>query len=219
MKKVFITGASRGIGKEIKKLLELNGYACIAPSKSELNLQDIDSINNYFKQCDTDFYAIVNCAGINILGDLESIQNHEIDLMLDINLKSPLYIIKSIIEKMKQAKDGKIVNISSIWGIKSKEYRTLYSMTKFGLNGMTRSLARELGEYNILINSVAPGYVKTDMTDKNISNEEQDIIKDQIPLKRFAQAEEIAKLVLFLISENNTYITGETISIDGGFLA
>ena len=139
--------------------------------------------------------------------------------MFNINLIAPLKLIQKVSENMKINNYGKIVNISSIWGIRSKEYRTLYSATKFGLNGITKSLARELGNYNILVNSIAPGYVNTEMTKMNVSKEDQKIIKRNIPLQRFAEPEEIAQLVHFLVSDNNTYITGETITIDGGFLA
>ena len=109
--------------------------------------------------------------------------------------------------------------MSSIWGLKSKENRSLYSVTKFGINGLTRSLAHEFGKKNILINSIAPGFVNTEMTKNNVSTNEQKKLFKQIPLNRFAEPIEIAKLILFLLSENNTYITGETITIDGGFLA
>ena len=218
-KNVLITGASRGIGKSIKILLADNGFYCLTPSRNELDVNSISSIENYFNSLENDIYALVNCAGINIVGSIDSISNNDIDDMFNTNLIAPLKIIQKVSKNMKKNNTGKIVNFSSIWGIRSKEYRTLYSATKFGLNGATKALAREFGEYNILINSIAPGYVNTEMTKKNVSQEEQKIIKENIPLKRFAEPVEIAKLVLFLISDNNTYITGETITIDGGFLA
>ena len=218
-KNVLITGASRGIGKSIKILLKDNGFNCLTPSRNELDINSILSVENYFDSLEDDIYALINCAGINIVGSIDSISNDNIDDMFNTNLIAPLKIIQKVSKHMKKNNTGKIVNFSSIWGIRSKEYRTLYSATKFGLNGVTKALARELGEYNILINSIAPGYVNTEMTKKNVSQEEQKTIKKNIPLKRFAEPEEIAKLVLFLISDDNTYITGETITIDGGFLA
>ena len=120
---------------------------------------------------------------------------------------------------MKRIKFGRIVNVSSIWGIRSKEKRTLYSAAKFGVNGITKALARELGPYNILVNSICPGYVDTSLTQKNISYEEQIKIKAEIPLRRFADPNEIAESIAFLIDKRNTYITGHTLIIDGGFLA
>ena len=216
---VLLTGASRGIGEAIKKELNCKGYNCITPTREEMDISSIESIDKYFSKLNLDIHALINNAGINILGSINTIKNDEIFNMLNVNLIAPLKLIQYVSKKMKEKNYGKIVNISSIWGVRSKEFRTLYSMTKFGLNGLTKSLARELGEYNILVNSVAPGYVNTDMTKKNISEEEAKGIKENIPLKRFAEPEEIAKLVVFLISKENSYINGQTIIIDGGFLA
>lgn len=218
-KNILITGASRGIGKEIKKELEDYGFNCVSPSREELDINDSKSIENFFSNLDLDIDGLVNNAGINILGDIDSLSDLDMDSMVNTNLIAPLKLIQYVSKNMKLKRYGKIVNISSIWGVRSKEFRTLYSLTKFGINGITKSLARELGEYNILINSVAPGYVNTEMTQKNVPIAEQNKIKETIPLRRFAEPDEIAKLVSFLISENNSYITGQTIIIDGGFLA
>jgi len=220
MSKILITGASRGIGKAIKILLEENGYTCLTPTRDELNILSTESISNYFKDFDTDnISGLVNCAGINILSDIENINIDDTNQMLNTNLVAPLFLIKEVVRSMKKNGYGKIVNISSIWGVHSKEFRTLYSMTKFGINGLTKSLTRELGEYNILINSVAPGYVNTEMTEQNLPQAEQKKVKKTIPLQRFAEPKEIAELVMFLVSRKNSYITGEVITIDGGFLA
>ena len=196
-----------------------SNFNCICPTREELDINNSDSIENYFNKLNIEIHGLVNNAGINVLGNIESLNDEDIQNMLNINLIAPLKLIQHVVKNMRLSNYGKIVNISSIWGVRSKEFRTLYSMTKFGINGMTKSLARELGEYNILINSIAPGYVNTEMTKKNVPFEEQIKIKENIPLKRFAEPEEIAKLVSFLISENNSYITGQTIIIDGGFLA
>ncbi len=217
MNKILITGSSRGIGKSIKELLDKNGYDCLTPSREELDISLPESIKEYCKNIEVK--GLINCAGINILGDLKSLNFEDTNNMLNSNLVAPLFLIKEVSSAMKTNNYGKIINISSIWGIRSKEYRTLYSMTKFGLNGMTKALARELGEYNILINSIAPGYVNTEMTQTNIPLVQQNDIKETIPLRRFAEPNEIAELALFLISEKNSYITGEVITIDGGFLA
>ncbi len=218
-KNILITGTSKGIGSAIKNELSNSNFNCICPTREELDINNSDSIENYFNKLNIEIHGLVNNAGINVLGNIESLNDEDIQNMLNINLIAPLKLIQHVVKNMRLSNYGKIVNISSIWGVRSKEFRTLYSMTKFGINGMTKSLARELGEYNILINSIAPGYVNTEMTKKNVPFEEQIKIKENIPLKRFAEPEEIAKLVSFLISENNSYITGQTIIIDGGFLA
>ena len=112
---------------------------------------------------------------------------------------------------------GRIVNISSIFGIVSKEGRSLYSSTKFGINGLTKALAVELGPENILVNSICPGYTDTELTKKNVSEADKKALIPRIPLRRFAKPEEIASVAAFLVSDKNAYITGQTIVVDGGF--
>jgi len=219
-KNVLITGVSRGIGKAIKEALKASDqYNLILPSRQDMDLTRSENITKYFNEKKIQVDILINNAGINILNNIEDIKQNTVEDMLAINLVAPLSLIQSCVPYMKSQKWGRIVNISSIWGIRSKEYRTLYSATKFALNGITKALSRELGEHNILVNAVCPGYVNTELTNKNISPAEQDTIKATIPLKRFAEPAEIAHLIKFLISEENTYITGQTIIIDGGFLA
>ncbi|AFV98308.1 MULTISPECIES: SDR family NAD(P)-dependent oxidoreductase [unclassified Sulfuricurvum] len=216
---VLITGASKGIGKAITDLLiKQKSYNILTPSHDDLNLSDRESIKIYCSK-HPKIDILINNAGINILGAVDSIDDDEIDTMLGTNLIGPIALIRAVVPSMKITGYGKIINISSIWGIRSKENRTLYSATKFALNGVTKALSRELGEYNILVNSVCPGYVNTELTQKNVPLAEQEKIKATIPLGRFAEPDEIAQTVAFLISPNNTYITGQTIIIDGGFLA
>ena len=119
---------------------------------------------------------------------------------------------------MKERKYGRILNISSIWSIVSKEKRSIYSASKSGLDGLTRTLALELAPFNILVNSVAPGYVNTGMIQQYNSKKELEKIKEIIPLNRFAEPDEIAELIKFLSSEKNSYITGQIIPIDGGYV-
>ena len=138
--------------------------------------------------------------------------------MITTNLKIPILLSKLISKKMKLKKKGKILNISSIWGIVSKPKRISYSSSKSGLNGFTRALAVELAKYNILVNSISPGFVKTDLTIRNLGKNINDI-KKQVPLNRLASTKEIAFTSLFLCSDLNTYITGQNIIVDGGFTA
>lgn len=218
MKRVLLTGASRGIGKAIYDELK-NDYEVIAPTKEELNLEDIESINNFIKNCSTNFDILINNAGINIIKKIDSILDEDIEKINTTNLVAPLKLIQFASKGMKENKNGKIINISSIWGIRSKEKRTLYSGTKFGLIGITKALARELGEYNILVNAICPGFTATDLTMQSLNKEELEDLQNQIPLKRLASPNEIAKTIKFLISDENSYITGQSIIIDGGFTA
>ena len=119
---------------------------------------------------------------------------------------------------MKKNKYGKIINISSIWGKKSKEKRISYSTSKYALNGLTISSSIELAKYNILVNSISPGFVDTKLTRRVLSKIEINQIKKQIPIGRLAKPNEIVPLILFLTSDLNTYITGQIIYVDGGFI-
>lgn len=217
--RVLVTGGSRGIGHAVvQELSQKNNWEVIAPSRDKLDLTDFNSIIEFTKDI-APFNALVNVAGLNELRTLENIDDESLDVMLKTNLSGPLKLIQAIVPGMKAIGGGKILSFSSIWGLRSKEVRTLYSMGKFGIRGMTAALARELGPDNILLNTIAPGYVLTDMTFKNVPEEERKKICKEIPLGRMAQPEEIAKVVSFLISPDNTYITGQTIIVDGGFLA
>ena len=216
-KKILLTGGSRGIGKAIYDELK-NDYEISIPTKDELDLSSLDSINHYFKS-NPKFDILINNAGINIIKDIESILDEDIENINQINLIAPLKLIQNCIKYMKRKSGGKIVNISSIWGVQSKEKRTLYSGTKFGIIGQTKALARELGEYNILINAICPGFTATQLTIDSLSTKEIEDITKQIPLRRLATPSEIAKSVKFLISDDNSYITGQTLIVDGGFTA
>ena len=214
-KKVLLTGASRGIGKAIHDLIK-EDYEVLTPTRNELDLSDIKSIENYFKD-NIQVDILINNAGINIIKNISSILDEDIDAVIQTNLKAPLKLIQKVVPNMKKNQFGKIVNISSIWGVRSKEFRTLYSSTKFGLIGQTKALARELGVDNILVNAICPGFTATDLTMQSLTKEELENIQKEIPLQRLATPVEIAKAVRFLISEDNSYITGQTLVVDGGF--
>lgn len=216
-RRVLLTGGSRGIGEAIKSLLS-NDFEVCAPSRGELDLLDDVSINRYLNNSHN-FDVLVNNAGINIIKPVEEITPNDIRQINMLNLEAPLKLSQALIPFMKQNRYGKIVNISSIWGVRSKEYRTLYSGTKAGLIGQTKALARELGGHNILVNAVCPGFTDTDLTKASLTYEQRKYLESDIPLKRFAEPKEIANLVAFLIGESNTYITGQGILIDGGFTA
>jgi len=218
MKTVLVTGGSRGIGKAIVQKFEAEGYHTFAPSHQELNLDSVESVDAFIEaHRKAGFDVIINNAGINEISLLENITDDQLDRMMQINLLSPIRLLRGLVGPMKENKYGKIVNIGSIWAVVSKEGRLVYSATKNALHGVTNTLALELGPYNILVNTVCPGYVLTELTRKNNTVEEIEIISSTLPLRRMAQPEEIANFVYFLASENNTFITGQKIAIDGGF--
>lgn len=216
-KTVFITGASRGIGKAIFNSLNKN-YSIIAPSSKELNLLDNSSIEKYFNKNNTlKVDIIINNAGINFPQWIEETTDENINNIFQINLVAPIKIIRTLVGNMKKNKWGRIVNISSAFGIVSRGKQTLYSASKHGINGATKALALELAQYNVLVNSVCPGFARTDLVVKNNTPEKIAVLEKDIPLGRLAESNEIANVVEFLISDKNSYMTGSTIVVDGGF--
>jgi len=216
-KTALITGSTGGIGKYLVSSLK-EDVTVVSPTRKELDLSSNSSINNYISSLDIPIDIIVNCAGIHKAGNCEDLTEYDFQNVLQINLIAPFQIISGLAKGMKERKYGRILNISSIWSVVSKEKRSIYSASKSGLDGLTRTLALELAPFNILVNSVAPGYVNTDMIQQYNSKKELEKIKEIIPLKRFAEPYEIAELVKFLSSEKNSYITGQIIPIDGGYL-
>lgn len=217
MRTALITGGSRGIGSAIVKRLTLDGYDILAPTRQEMDLESNESIKSYLEEKKELIDIIINDAGINRIALLKDIKDRDLNDTIQINLLAPLRIIQEVTPHMQRTRYGRIVNISSIWSIVNRPGRTNYSISKAALNCLTRSIAVELAPYNILVNAIAPGYVVTDLTRQNNSEEELKIISEAIPIRRLAEPDEIANLVAFLCSEQNTYLTGQTIVIDGGF--
>lgn len=220
MKKALITGASRGIGFEVAKLLREQGFEVFAPSHSELDLSDETSIANYCeKHKDTTFDVLVNNAGINDIHNIDEITEEEMLRMMNVNLMAPIRLIRSVAVNMKKQRYGRIVNIGSIWGLAGKPGRTVYAATKHGIHGITQTLAVELAPYNILVNTVCPGFTLTELTYKNNSPEQIKEISGFIPIGRMAEPLEQAKFICYLAGSDNTYITGQQIAVDGGYTA
>ena len=217
--KALVTGASRGIGKSIAYVFESLGIDVVTPTRKDLDLSKPESIDKYIESYqNSGIDIIVNNAGINILNYVDHLQSMDWELMIQINLTAPMHLISGFAPYMKKVQWGRIVNISSIFALVTKEKRSAYSVTKSGINALTRTAAIELAPYNILVNSVCPGYVETELTFNNNSPTELENIAKSIPIQRLAQPEEIANLVAFICSEKNTYITGQSIVIDGGFI-
>lgn len=218
MKKIFLTGANGNIGNAIKTKFIKKGFSVIAPTRQELNLENIDEISKYFKINDKDFYAFIHCAGFNNPKPLKDITFNDIEKTAKINYISFIEIVKELSKVMKTNKNGKILAISSLYGTISRCERLAYTTSKHALNGAMKTFACELGEYNILVNSLSPGFVDTQMTRKNNSIEKIEQLRRKIPLKRLATVEDIANTAFYLCSEENTYITGQDIIVDGGFM-
>ena len=218
LRKVLLTGGSRGIGKAIRNKFLNENYIVEAPDRKDLDLSSLESVQNYCKTNKQRYFSvIINCAGINKINLIETLDDAELLQTLQVNLIAPVILLRTFAAKMRQNNYGRIVNIGSIWGEVSKPGRGAYSATKHGLHGITNTLALELASYNVLVNTVCPGFTLTQLTRQNNSPEQLLQISESIPMRRLAESEEIAETVFFLASEKNTYITGQKIIIDGGY--
>lgn len=237
-KTAIVTGGSRGIGAAICKRFAEQGaniallYAGNTQKAEETkaalqemgvkaeayqcNVADPEQVAAVCKQIIKDFGGadiLVNNAGITKDKLVPMMKVPDFDSVVDTNLKGAFYMIKQLYPVFMKQKSGKIINISSVSGLMGNPGQTNYSASKAGLIGLTKSVAKELASRNVNCNAIAPGFVATDMTE-NLS--ENNALVDHIPMKRFAQPEDIANLALFLASDQSDYITGEVIRIDGG---
>ena len=226
-KKVIVTGGNRGIGKGIVLSLLDQGYLVLATSrdskKFDMSHQNLEVSN--LDVCDQasidDFQQIVNDFDPDILINNAGITKDNLFLrmneddwaeVIDTNLNSVFRMTKLVVRGMLKKKWGRIINISSISGSMGNPGQTNYSASKAGVEAFSRSLAKELGSRNITVNSVAPGFIQTDMTQGLIDEE----ITKKIPLQRVGSVEDVASLINFLVSEESNYITGQTLVVDGG---
>jgi 3-oxoacyl-[acyl-carrier protein] reductase len=235
----LVTGASRGIGRAIAHALAGQGATVIGTATSEagaqnisaaletegfkgigmvLNVVDADSIAGCLKRVVAEYGSpdiLVNNAGITRDNLLMMMKEEQWNDIINTNLSSIFRMSKAVIRPMMKKRSGRIINISSVVGVTGNPGQTNYAAAKAGLIGFSKSLAREIGSRNITVNTVAPGFIDTDMT-RELSEEQRKNLIGQIPLGRLGSAEEIAAAVVFLASPGAAYITGETIHVNGG---
>ena len=242
-KVALITGGSRGIGEKIAEKFATEGYNLVINYVSnienvgelEARIKENANIEILFVQADVTSFescenminkaiekfghidVVVNNAGITKDGLLMRMKEEDFDKVINVNLKGTYNVTKNAIPHMMKQKYGRIVNISSVVGVSGNAGQANYAASKAGIIGFTKSVAKELASRNILANCVAPGFIKTDMTDV-LSDSVKESINAQIPLKKMGTAEEVAKAVYFLGNEENTYITGQVLNVDGGML-
>jgi 3-oxoacyl-[acyl-carrier protein] reductase len=164
-----------------------------------------------------DLDILVNNAGINRIAPFDQLDLNDFDLVQVVNLRAPFLLCRAVIPSMRRRKWGRIVNISSIFGTISKEFRAPYSASKFALDGMTAALAAEVAAEGILANCVSPGFVDTELTREVLGEEGIRRLVSQVPIRRLGRPEEIAALVAWLVGPENTFLSGQNIVIDGGF--
>lgn len=219
MKKLFLIGGSGDIGNAISLKFRANEWSVTAPTHSDLDLEKTELIKKYFdnKELDLDFDAIVLASGWNQPKKFEDIDIEFINKSLQINIISFIEVLKYIMPLLKKKRKGSIVAISSLYSIFSRKGRTAYAISKHALNGLAKTLAIEVAEDNIRINTISPGFIETKMTRQNNSIEKIDELISMIPMKRLGLPSEIANLAYFLCSNESNYLTGQNIIIDGGF--
>jgi len=225
-KSVLVTGASRGIGKKIFDMMKRKGAyvfgTCTTGESNEFFQVDFTNKNScerfYGKIRDMDFDICINNAGINIVKPFDEFTDEDYETLMSVNVKAPFKISQIVAKNMRQKGYGRIVNISSIYGVVSREHRLLYTMSKFCLIGMTKTLSLELAKHGVLVNAVSPGFTKTDLTQKVLGEKGICEVEGKVPMGRLGTTAEMANAVMFLCGDQNTYITGQNIVVDGGFL-
>ncbi len=238
----LVTGSARGIGREIAMLFAKEGsdiaICDVNPEILNATKEDIEKetgrkvlaekvdvtspeeVEAFVKKILDNFGRLdilVNNAGITRDNLVMRMSESEWDSVLDVNLKGAFNCIKSVTRSMMKARGGKIVNMASIIGVIGNAGQANYAASKGGLIALTKSVAKELGSRNINVNAVAPGFIKTDMTDK-LGDDTKNALLGLIPLKRMGVTEDVANLALFLVSEEAAYITGQVIKVDGGMV-
>ena len=239
-KVIIVTGASRGIGRAIAKTLSLSGYSVIAnynksyeeakKLQNELKSQNFfidifkadvskrdeaQNLVNFAIQKYGKIDVLINNAGISSTNLFTDITDDEWNKVINTNLYSAFCMSQEVCRNMSHNKSGLIINISSVWGLVGSSCESLYSVSKAGIDALTKSLAKELGPSNIRVNSIAPGFINTDMN-KIYSNNDINIIKKETPLGKIGSPSDIAKCVKWLIEDEFT--TGQVISINGGWV-
>jgi len=231
---VLVTGASRGIGLEAAKHFSKEGYKVIGSSRGDFNLGELigdesaisvqldlmskESIKNLFADLKSEDLlpsVLVNNAGITKDQLFLRMKDEDWDDVIETNLNGLFRVTKAFIKPMVKNKFGRVINISSVSGLMGNSGQVNYSSSKSAMVGFSRSLAKELGSRNITSNVVAPGFIETDMT-TFLNDDEKVEVSKNIPMRRFGTVEDVAKCIVFLASDEANYITGQTISVDGG---
>lgn len=240
-KTALITGSTKGIGKAIaESMFDSNANLILTGTNNEeieylnnlnkkkginniiyvqVDFSNDDSTNSFLKFIEK--YPIIdiciNNAGVNKINNFEKTSLDDFNYINDINLLAPYKILKVIGPKMIKQNYGRIVNIASIWSVITRPGRSIYSISKNAIIGLTNSLAVEWAKNNILVNAVSPGFTLTELTKSTNTNKQLENLKKSIPINRIANPDEIAKVVCFLCSDLNTYLTGKNLIVDGGF--
>jgi NAD(P)-dependent dehydrogenase (short-subunit alcohol dehydrogenase family) len=226
----LVTGGTRGIGKAIAKELDNQGATVMITgtrtgytSENDFIYYCVDfayqdSLQPFVKEIrGIQIDILVNNAGINKIGPVTELKVSDFVRVQKVNVTAPFLLCQAVLPGMRERKWGRIVNISSIWGKISKMHRVPYSASKFAIDGLTAALSAEVAVDGVLVNSVAPGFIDTELTRSVLGIEGMNQLALQVPIQRVGTPEEVAVFVAWLASSANTYISGQNLAIDGGF--
>lgn len=236
---VVVTGGTRGIGHAIGAAFLEAGAQVIATGTSPddvarrndrpdrpdaltydaVDLSDLESTEAFCSRLRElpRVDALINNAGINQIATLAEVRVHDLERLMRIDLHAPFLLAQSVLGGMRERRYGRIVNVASIWSVITKPGRAMYTAAKSGLAGLTRTLAVEGAPDGVLVNTISPGFTRTDLTAATNSPEEIDRMALQVPMRRLAEPAEIASIIRFLAGPENTYLTGQNIVVDGGY--
>ena len=232
---ILISGGTRGIGRACAEILADLGASVLVTGTGDARAPEVrgkgtievlhldfsrpasvDALCSILEQRGR-IDGLVNNAGINRINHVWDGLEEDWDALMQVNLKGIFLLTRWVANHMRNHRAGRIVNIASVFGVVSREKRFIYSTTKAGLIGFTRGIALDLAPYAVLVNALSPGFVLTDLTRNILKPEEMARLAERIPLGRLAEPHELARPVAFLLSEENTYLTGQNIVVDGGF--
>jgi 3-oxoacyl-[acyl-carrier protein] reductase len=233
-RRALVTGGTRGIGLAIVRTLASAGARVVATGSSEgsiatcepidgvelaaIDLADVAATERFAAaSAGGDFDILVNNAGINKLGLAGELDVADWDRIQTVNVRAPMVLCRALVCGMAARSYGRIVNVSSIFGDVSRSERASYTTSKYALRGLTRTLALDYASRNVLVNAIAPGFIDTDLTRTVLGPAGMRAMSDRVPMKRLGTVDEIARVVVFLASEVNSYMTGQHVVVDGGF--
>lgn len=229
-RKILVTGGTRGIGLAAANLFRERHYEVVVTGRSPggespkgceyrcCDFSNLAATRAFAKEMGgLGFSILINNAGINKVGLAADYEEADFTRIQQVNVLAPFLLCKTLVPEMQARRFGRIVNVTSVYSVVSRAARSAYSTSKFGLVGLTRALALEVAKDNVLVNCLAPGFVDTELSRGILGEKGMAEMAGRIPLGRLATPEEIAKYIVFLASEENTYMTGQNIIVDGGF--
>jgi len=216
-RRALVTGASRGIGQAVATALTADDWLILEPPRQDLDLGSTEAISEYLDRLPDPIDGIVLNAGVNDPAPIDTMTRDTWLAIQQVNLTSSVQLVQHLVPIMARRGFGRVVMISSLYADRARPGRAAYAASKAGLESLARSITVEFAMHGVMANAVAPGFVDTELTRRNNPPETLAALLDRVPVGRLGAAEEVAEVVRFLMSPRNTYVTGQTIVVDGGY--